>query len=187
MARIAVVGLGNVLMGDDAFGPYVASLLEAWYAWPADVQVVELGTQGLDLTPYVRGVEELVVVSSVHRGGAPGTLHRLERAEVMDRTLPDREPSLRSSPYEPGLRNLVLTLEFTGGAPGGVWVVGAQPESVELTGGLSPRVRAALEPAVDAVLGILRALGAAPTPRSPRPEVRPWWEVARPGGPPAAG
>ena len=53
MVRIAVVGLGNVLMGDDGFGPYVAHLLEAWYEWPDDVQVVELGTQGLDLTPYV--------------------------------------------------------------------------------------------------------------------------------------
>ncbi len=51
MPRIAVIGLGNVLMGDDAFGPYVAHLLDGWYEWPDDVQVVEVGTQGLDLTP----------------------------------------------------------------------------------------------------------------------------------------
>src|SRR5512142_599875 len=132
VARIAVIGLGNVLMGDDGFGPYVAHLLHGRYEWPEDVDVVELGTQGLDLTPYVRGAEALVVVSSVHRGGTPGTLHRLERDEVLDRELPSREPSLRNSPYEPGVRNLLLTLEFTGGAPDRVWVVGAQPESIEL-------------------------------------------------------
>src|SRR3989304_1414788 len=105
MARIAVIGLGNVLMGDDGFGPYVAHLLDGGYEWPEDVQVVELGTQGLDLTPYVNGLEALVVVSTVHRDGAPGPLPRLGRGETLDRALPNREPSLRSSPYEPGLRN----------------------------------------------------------------------------------
>jgi hydrogenase maturation protease len=179
MARISVIGLGNVLMGDDGFGPYVAHLLDGWYEWPEDVQVVELGTQGLDLTPYVRGLESLVVVSAVHRGGVAGTLHRLERAEILDRDLPNREPSLRNSPYEPGVRNTLLTLEFTGGAPDRVWVLGAQPESVELNGGLSESVVPALQRAVDEVLAILGALGVEPRPRSPRREAPPWWEIRR--------
>jgi hydrogenase maturation protease len=175
--RIAIIGLGNVLMGDDGFGPYVAQVLEGWYEWPEDVHVVEIGTQGLDLTPYVRGVQALVVASAIHRGRAPGTLYRLDHGEVMDRALPDREPRLRHSPYEPGIRNLVLTLQFTGGAPERVWVVGAEPETVELTGGLSDPVKPALAPAVDEVLSIVRALGVEPRPRSPRPHVLPWWEV----------
>jgi hydrogenase maturation protease len=177
MSRIAVIGLGNVLMGDDGFGPYVAQLLEGWYEWPDEAQVVEIGTQGVDLTAFVRGVESLVVVSSVHRKAAPGSLHRLSHAEVMDRTLPEREPALRNSPYEPGLRNLVLTLQFTGGAPRQVWVVGAEPESVDLNGGLSDRVRPALEPAVQAVLELLAPLGVRPRARQPRPAVVPWWEI----------
>lgn len=180
MARIAAIGLGNVLMGDDGFGPYVAHLLDGWYEWPEDVQVVELGTQGLDLTPYLRGLEALVVVSAIHRGGAPGTLYRLERAEILDRDLPNREPSLRNSPYEPGLRNTVLTLEFTGGAPDRVWVLGAQPESVELNGGLSESLRPALPSAVAEVVAILATLGISPRERSPRREVPPWWEIRGP-------
>jgi hydrogenase maturation protease len=176
-ARIAVIGVGNVLMGDDGFGPYVAKVLEGWYEWPEDVQIVEIGTQGLDLTPYVRGVEALVVASSIHRGAAPGTPFVLGHEQVMDRDLPNREPLLRHSPYEPGIRNLVLTLDFTGGAPRRVWVVGAQPETVELTGGLSDAVKAALPRAADEVLAILRGLGVTPRARSPRPEVLPWWEI----------
>jgi hydrogenase maturation protease len=179
MARIAVVGLGNVLMGDDAFGPHVALLLDAWYEWPADVALAELGTQGLDLTSYVRGVDALVVVSSVHRGAVPGALHRLSRAEILDRTLPAREPSLRSSPYEPGVRDVVLTLQLAGGAPRDVTVIGATPASVELTGGLSDAVRGALAPAVAEVVRDVSALGAAPRPRDPRRAVTPWWESRR--------
>jgi hydrogenase maturation protease len=179
MARTAIIGVGNVLMGDDGFGPYVAHLLEGWYEWPEDVQVVEIGTQGVDLTPFVRGVDSLVVTSSVHRKAPPGTLHRLSRAEIMDRDLPNREPALRNSPYEPTLRNLVLTLEFGGGAPRDVSVVGAEPETVELSGGLSDLVRPALEPAVAAVLELLAAQGVRPRPREPRPDVLPWWEIRR--------
>jgi len=153
-------------------------LLDGWFEWPEDVQPVELGTQGLDLTPYVRGVEALVVVSSIHRGDAPGTLHRLDRRAVMDRGLPEREPRLRCSPYEPGLRNLLLLLEVAGGAPRQVVVIGAEPESVELNGRLSTGVNAALPRAVDGVLAVLRAWGVVPRERAPRPLIFPWWETS---------
>ena len=43
-ARVGVVGLGNVLMGDDAFGPYVIEVLEAGYALPPNVSAQDLGT-----------------------------------------------------------------------------------------------------------------------------------------------
>jgi hydrogenase maturation protease len=125
----------------------------------------------------VSHVEALVVVSSVHHGGAPGTLRVLPRAEVMDPELPKATPSLRSSPYEPHIRNHVLKLEWAGGAPRDLWVLGPAPESIELIGGLTPKVREALPRAVDEVLAILRGLGAVPRPRSPRPAVRPWWET----------
>jgi hydrogenase maturation protease len=177
MSRVAVVGLGNVLMGDDGFGPYVAKLLEGWYEWPDDVQVIEIGTQGVDLTPFVRGVASLLVLSAVHRKAPPGTTHRLSRAEIMDRELPHREPSLRNSPYEPTVRNLLLTLEFTGGAPRDAWVVGAEPESIELNGGLSESVRPALPAAVEAALCDDLNTGVRPRAREPRPTVLPWWEI----------
>src|SRR5690242_10203510 len=171
MSRIAVIGLGNVLMGDDAFGPYVAKLLDAWYEWPDDVAVVEMGTQGVELTPFVRDHEAIVVISSIHDGSAPGTLRTLSQAEVMDPELPRRTPSLRNSPYEPQIRNHVLKLEFVGGAPRAVWVVGASPSSIELIGGLTPPVRAVLPGAVEAVLALLAPLGVVPRARDPRPDV----------------
>jgi len=179
MARITVIGLGNVLMGDDAFGPYVARLLEGWYELPEDVQVHELGTQGLDLTSWIRGSDALVVLSSVHHGGAPGELRTLGRDEVMDRELPARVPSLRHSPYEPGVRNVLLTLEFGGGAPRDVWVVGPMVGSVDLIGRLTDPVHDALPAAIDEVLRILGSLGAEAKAREPRPVVKPWWETSR--------
>ena len=56
---IRVLGLGNVLMSDDGFGPYVARVLEAFYEFPDDVEVIDVGTPGLDLTPYLGALPKL--------------------------------------------------------------------------------------------------------------------------------
>ena len=49
---VRVLGLGNVLMGDDALGPWVVHHLVSTYDFPPEVAVVDVGTPGLDLVPY---------------------------------------------------------------------------------------------------------------------------------------
>lgn len=50
---VAVLGLGNVLMGDDGFGPTVIRELEAAWTPHPEVELLDLGTPGLDLLPFV--------------------------------------------------------------------------------------------------------------------------------------
>lgn len=69
--RVAVLGLGNVLMGDDALGPYAVRLLEARYELPGRVPVLDIGTPGLDLVPYFEGVDALVLVDTVRSEAPP--------------------------------------------------------------------------------------------------------------------
>jgi hydrogenase maturation protease len=173
MARIGVLGIGNVLMGDDALGPYVVKLLEAGYELPPAVEVLELGTPGADLSLHLEGLEVAVVVDTVKVRGAPGELRLLDKAQLLA-----TNPTLPASPHEPGLREALFTLEFRGGSPGEVRLVGVIPAIVEMEVGLSPPVRAAVPAALDAVLRQLAALGAPATPRArPRaPDL--WWERA---------
>jgi hydrogenase maturation protease len=69
--RIGVIGIGNVLMGDDAFGPHVIRVLQAGYAFAPGVDVQDMGTPGLDLTAYLAGLDALVLVDTVKSAGAP--------------------------------------------------------------------------------------------------------------------
>ena len=55
--RVAIIGIGNVLTGDDAIGPHVVRVVEARYALPADVQVIDAGTPGYDLTAFLVGLD----------------------------------------------------------------------------------------------------------------------------------
>jgi hydrogenase maturation protease len=76
--RILVAGIGNIFLGDDAFGTEVARRLLRRQL-PEEVRVVDFGIRGLDLTyALLDGYEAAVLIDAVPRGGRPGTLYVLE-------------------------------------------------------------------------------------------------------------
>ncbi len=88
--RVLVAGVGNIFLGDDAFGSEVARLLSR-EDWPEDVRVRDFGISGLDLTfALLDGWDTVILVDAAPRGGEPGTLYTLEvdtidaSAETMD-------------------------------------------------------------------------------------------------------
>ncbi|HVP66742.1 MAG TPA: hydrogenase maturation protease [Anaeromyxobacteraceae bacterium] len=171
VAHVAVVGIGNVLNGDDGVGPYAVRVLEAGWELPAEVEVVDAGTPGGDLASMLDGASAAVIVDAVNAKGAPGELRRYDRAEILRGA-----PRLAMSPHEPGVREALLTLDFRGGGPGDVTLLGAIPASVEQATALTPAVRAAVPALVEAVVAELRRLGLEPRPRAVplAPDI--WWE-----------
>jgi hydrogenase maturation protease len=168
---IRVLGLGNVLMGDDAFGPYVIEALTAEYDFPANVSVIDVGTPGLDLTPFLLDADVIVVVDSVRADAAPGTLRQYRRDEILKHV-----PQQRLGPHDPGFKQTLLALEFAGHGPSEVLLVGAIPQSCAPCARLSAALRAAVPHAVDAVVAELQRLGS-PAVRSATPAtLSPWWE-----------
>src|SRR5690349_8216938 len=131
MARIGVLGIGNVLMGDDALGPYVVKLLDARYELGPEVEVMELGTPGADLSLHLDGLDAAVVVDTVKLRGEPGEVRLLDQAQLLA-----KKPLLPASPHEPGLREALFALQFSGGGPADVRLVGVIPAAVELEVGL---------------------------------------------------
>ena len=154
MARTYVLGLGNVLMGDDGFGPAVIRAFEERYAVGPDVEVVDLGTPGLDLTPWMADAHHVVIVDTVKSKGEPGTLHVYDKADLLKHA-----PFARTGPHDPGVKECVFTLEFAGRAPEHVTVVGAVPDTVGMSIDLSAALEAALPSAADAIADALRQHG----------------------------
>ena len=174
---VGVVGLGNVLMGDDAFGPWVVQLLLARYDFAPGVAVNDLGTPGLDLVPWVTNLEALILVDTVSSQAAPGTIRLYRRDEILK-----HPPQARLSPHDPALKEALLTAEFAGQAPREVLLVGAVPEQTEMGVGLSPALRDAISPAAEEVLRELERLGRPATRRDAPGEPKVWWEEAGPQG-----
>ena len=169
-APVAVIGLGNVLLGDDAFGPTVIALLRAGWDFPGDVDLIDGGTPGLHLVASVHGRDALVLIDAVAGSGAPGEL-RLYRREDLARL-----PILsRVSPHDPAVLEALAIADLAGRGPRTVLVVGAVPASLAMDTNLSAPLRAACPAAAALVVDELARLGLAPRARRDGAPPDAWW------------
>jgi hydrogenase maturation protease len=146
VTRILVAGVGNVLRGDDGFGPAVVARLEDL---PPGVEVIETGIGGVALLQeLLTGWDGFVLVDAVDRGAPPGTLFEL---------LPEVGEAVHVADVHLANPDRVLSMAKTMGVlPERVRIVGCQPAQVdELGQGLSAVVDAAVETAVAAVRRIV--------------------------------
>ncbi|MGA3103100.1 MAG: hydrogenase maturation protease [Terriglobales bacterium] len=170
MKKILIGGIGNVLLGDDGVGPYVARLLEARYEFDEGVEVIDLGTPALDLIDRLSGRDAVILIDSVNAEADAGTLIPYRKADIMR-----QRPAVRMDPHAPALVDALLSAELFGVAPADVLLVGIKAESLEPGCRLSKPVNAALERAIAEVLRELDRLGVAYRRREHAGEVDIWW------------
>jgi hydrogenase maturation protease len=169
----AVLGIGNVLLADDAFGPHVVALLAAGFHLPDEVLLLDAGTPGIDLGDYLAGRRHAVLVDSVRAEAPPGTLLVFGKRELLEH----RAAPLRQGGHDPALRDTLVTLEMAGQCPAEVVLVGVVPETTRTGAPMSEAVRAAAPGAAREVVRQLAALGHLLTPRLPALPPNFWWEL----------
>ena len=169
--KVRVLGLGNVLMGDDALGPWVIEELLANWEFPEGVEVVDVGTPGLDLVPYVADADTILIVDTVKSEGPPGRIRVYRREQLLARPA---QPRL--SPHDPGLTEVLFALTLADAAPRDVILIGVVPGAVEMGVGLSSAVQEAVPRAAAEVVEQLTSLGFAPRRRADPNPPSPWWE-----------
>lgn len=79
--KTLILGVGNILLGDEGVGVYVARKLQE-LPLPPGVTVLDGGTAGFGLLPYLEGYERIIVVDAVLAGGRPGSICRLSLADL---------------------------------------------------------------------------------------------------------
>lgn len=154
--RYAVLGLGNLIQGDEALGGRVVALLldrpEALGPLPRPdaVELIDGGTVGLGLVPYLVCLDGLVVVDIIDAGAEPGTIVDLDGESVLK-----HEPVM--GVHDLGAEELLGALLFMDALPRRVRVVGIQPVAITLGTELSPVVAAAVPLLLAAIAGHLAA------------------------------
>ena len=171
MKPIRVLGVGNVLCTDDGLGPYAIKVLEAEYEFPEGVEVIDVGTPGLDFTPYLAGAKAAIVLDTVSGDQPAGTLRLLRNREVVA-----TPPPSRMTPHEPGLREALMATEFAGSSPEEILLVGVVPETTEGGTRLTDAVEGTVAEVVATVVQELERLGRPAVPRDPPGELDIWWE-----------
>jgi hydrogenase maturation protease len=148
--RILIAGIGNIFLGDDAFGVAVVQRLGPQ---PASVRVVDFGIRGLDLAFALEdGYDLVILVDALSRSGPPGTLYVIE-PDLSDLNVVDDVPMLEGHSIDP--LTVLRLVKRRGCALPPIKIVGCEPAFFgtddDPAMGLSPAVEAAVEEAVKVI------------------------------------
>jgi hydrogenase maturation protease len=152
--RVLVAGLGNIFLGDDAFGVEVVKRLSVM-TLPEDVRVVDVGIRSVHLAYELRErtYETVILIDAVSKGGEPGALYVLE---------PENDEDTRSVRVTDGHaihpENIIALVRQLGGRLPRLIVVGCEPFRIGPDAGLSPPVAAAVDDAVGLVIRLASSL-----------------------------
>jgi hydrogenase maturation protease len=150
--RILVAGIGNIFLGDDAFGCEVVRRL-AELSWPDNVRIVDFGIRGFDLAyALLDGNDLTILVDSVPRGEQPGTVYEIEPTlEELEQT-DSSEAAIETHGMNP--MKVLSMVKSMGGKFHKLILVGCEPETLgpdEGHMGLSVPVAASIGTAIQVV------------------------------------
>jgi hydrogenase maturation protease len=151
--RILIAGIGNIFLGDDAFGvETVQELLR--HPLPEGVRAVDFGIRSYDLAyAILDGYDEIILVDATSRKQKPGTVYLIE----LD---PDEAGEVElMNPHSMNPAAVLQMVQSLGGKPPGRFhLVGCEPAVLETENGeigLSPQVRPAVPVAVEMIRSLL--------------------------------
>jgi len=85
--NITILGIGNILLGDEGFGVHFVRWFENAYQIPEGVNIVEGGTLGYGLLDTICSCDRLIVIDVIKTKDEPGSIYRFTK-EVMEAELP---------------------------------------------------------------------------------------------------
>lgn len=157
--KITLIGLGNLLMQDEGVGVHAVRALEECWQLPPALEVVDGGTMGLDLLPYIEGRDRVLFVDAVNFGREPGFIGVLENEEI---------PALfatKDSLHHLGLMDVLAAAQLLEVVPRETCLIGIQPLSLETGLELSALLQGKMALLLDRMIAKLKAWGLALTPK----------------------
>lgn len=141
-----IIGIGNLLLGDDGAGIHAIRELEKT-PLPAEVELVDAGTDGWGVLSQLEGAGKLILIDAVEMGAAPGTSRRFKLADVKTGMERRELPA-----HTAGLLEILQLAERTGLQLPETVIYGIQPAALEYSMELSPVCRQSLARVVAQIL-----------------------------------
>ncbi len=154
MNRIAVIGLGNLLLADEGFGVHLIRYLKENFDFN-NVDIIDGGTMGFQLIEYFLNYDRLIFVDAIRMDDEPGSIYKFPLSEA--------PPNLTfvSSIHEIGLGDVLGHVKLMGLDREAI-VVGVVPKAItpnDLTLDLTDTIKGVLPKVVDIVLKEVKRLG----------------------------
>ncbi len=162
--QLLVLGIGNILWADEGFGVRCVEAMNAAWQFGDDVTVLDGGTQGLYLLPFLEEAKRLIVFDAVDYGMQPG-----EMVIAKDGDVPRFMGVKKMSLHQTGFQEVIACASLADRLPESMILIGVQPEQLEDFGGsLRDIVKAQIPRALDVALDQIKQWGIAYALRTTR-------------------
>ena len=152
--KIGILGVGNLIVGDEGFGVHTVHYLEENYLFPDNVLIMDGGTAGLYMSPFLEECDPVIVIDVVDIEAEPGSIHYYSNEDVKAGKI-----STRMSPHQLGLLEVLEICKLRDAAPETVEFYCVVPKILETTDKLSDVVAPRVKEIADIVLKRLAELG----------------------------
>ena len=158
---ILIAGIGNIFMGDDAFGVETLRSLQREGDLPEGVRAVDFGIRSYDLAYAIaEDVDHVILVDATPKGEAPGTLYLIQpNTTQLKEATSDVVNGHTLNPVS--VLKMAHSLNADALRSGRIYLVGCEPEVLEVEDGhmeLSPAVEAAVPEAVKMIRTLVHQL-----------------------------
>jgi len=151
--KALVLGIGNLLIGDEGVGCLTVEALSRRYTMPPSVECVDGGTAGFELLSMIDSKEHVILIDALRNDMEPGTVVMVEGEHVPKAFM------ARTTPHQLGICDVLAAAQLTEIMPKHLTLYGIEPKKMEVGIGLTPEVQAGMEKIICAVVDQLRHYG----------------------------
>lgn len=151
--KITLIGLGNILMQDEGVGVHAVQFIQEHYDIGPDLEIVDGGTIGLGLLPYIENRDRVLLVDAVNFRKDPGHIAILENQEI---------PALfgtKDSLHHLGLMDVLAAAQLLEVSPREICLIGIQPQTIETGLELTALLRGKMDLLVEKIIRKLQDWG----------------------------
>ena len=150
-----ILGIGNILWADEGFGVRCVEELNARYRFDDSVRLMDGGTQGMFLLPWVSSVSRLLIFDAIDFGLEPGVLRA-----ICDDDVPQYMGAKKVSMHQTGFQEVLASARLLKGKPEQLALIGVQPQQLDDYGGsLRDITRQRIPEAIDRACSVLNDWG----------------------------
>ncbi|MGA1791108.1 MAG: hydrogenase maturation protease [bacterium] len=146
MKKILVLGVGNILLGDDGVGVHVVERMKRM-ALPGDAELLDGGMATSDLIPYMKGRQKVIIIDAILSSSPAGTIFRIPYQDMKK-----GQHYGISALHQIGVIEMLQLLESMGNMPD-ILIIGIVPKNdTEFSQRLSPEIEEKLPEIIAKVL-----------------------------------
>jgi len=152
-SKIAILGIGNLLQKDEGVGVHLINRLEKEYMFSPHISLIDGGTMGTDLLPYLEENDKVIILDAVNFNEAPGFIGVIENDDIL------RRLNTKLSIHHLGLTDVLSSARLLDIEPSEIYLIGIQPKNIEMGTELTDEINQQTSKMIDAAIKKLNEWG----------------------------